>query len=249
MDKKRFYVYAYLRSRDSSNGSSGTPYYIGKGSGRRAVAKSCHLAPPPRERARIFIVADNLREDEAFRLEKALIEMFGRLDLGTGCLRNKTDGGDGWYGAICSAETRAKYSLVRKGRKLSAEHCKKLSEAHKGRIISEETREKLRTNCRHLHSAETLKKLSASHKGQPAWNKGKAWPDETRQKISAAKKGKPLSLEAKNKMKATVRAKNPNPSPSALRRRIWREKKAISADCVGRSVLPWLPAERSGTNA
>ena len=37
-----YYVYAYLRQRDSKKASAGTPYYIGKGQGNRIHEKIGH---------------------------------------------------------------------------------------------------------------------------------------------------------------------------------------------------------------
>ena len=45
-DPNRFYVYAYLRSKDSTTGKAGTPYYIGKGQRDRAYAKHGKISVP-----------------------------------------------------------------------------------------------------------------------------------------------------------------------------------------------------------
>jgi hypothetical protein len=86
-----YYTYAYLRE-------DGTPYYIGKGKGDRAYKKGNRVfSPPPKNR--IILLKQNLREEEAFRHEIYMIGVFGRKDLGTGILHNKTNGGDGVSGA------------------------------------------------------------------------------------------------------------------------------------------------------
>jgi len=84
-----YYTYAYLRKNKK-------PYYIGKGKGNRAYEISNHkthgIYVPPKNR--IIILKNNLTEEEAFKHEKYMIAVFGRKDLGTGVLYNKTDGGD-----------------------------------------------------------------------------------------------------------------------------------------------------------
>jgi len=95
-----FYVYSYLREDKS-------PYYIGKGRDNRCFVKGKkESVSPPRDKNRIKIIKKNLTEQEAFELEKLYILMFGRKDLGTGILRNLTNGGDGVSGYIVSEGVR-----------------------------------------------------------------------------------------------------------------------------------------------
>jgi len=88
-----YYVYAYLRE-------NGTPYYIGKGRGYRAYRKES----PPRDR--ILIVLQNLTEEQAFSNEMDFIAWYGRLDINTGILENRTHGGDGTSNPLLTDEIR-----------------------------------------------------------------------------------------------------------------------------------------------
>ena len=92
-EQMQYYTYAYLRE-------DGTPYYIGKGKGKRAYKKGRDEVRPPRDKSRIILLKQNLAEEEAFKHEIYMIAVFGRKNLGTGILRNKTDGGDGGSGRI-----------------------------------------------------------------------------------------------------------------------------------------------------
>jgi hypothetical protein len=82
-----YYTYAYLRE-------DRTPYYIGKGKGNRVYKKN-RITKPPKDKSRIIFLKQNLTEEEAFKHEMYMIAVFGRIDLGTGILRNLTDGGEG----------------------------------------------------------------------------------------------------------------------------------------------------------
>jgi hypothetical protein len=99
----RFYVYRYNRV-------DGTPYYVGKGTRSRAYSQHNHMVKlPPRER--IQVIEKGLTADQADQQEIALIKKYGRKDLGTGCLCNLTDGGNGIQGH--SPITRKKMSDAR----------------------------------------------------------------------------------------------------------------------------------------
>jgi len=167
-DLNRFYVYAYLRSEDSENGKKNTPYYIGKGCRDRATSK-LRTIPKPSDPARIVYVQEGLTEEEAFSLEKYCIALYGRIDNGTGILRNLSDGGDGPSGAIHSEETKRKIAEAGRGRKHSKESARKISEAQLGdknhmwgKVVSDETRLKLsKANKGLKRSKETCQKIAA----------------------------------------------------------------------------------------
>lgn len=101
VDERRFYTYAYLRK-------DGTPYYIGKGQGSRAFKKGKNEIKPPKDKSRVIFLKQGLTEEEAFRHERYMIAVLGRKNIGTGILRNLTDGGEGPSGWVATDETRGK---------------------------------------------------------------------------------------------------------------------------------------------
>ena len=189
--ENNFYVYMYLRE-------DGTPYYVGKGRGYRAYEKGQRISPPPKEKSRIVFSKQNLTEEEAFQHEIDLITLYGRKDLGTGILRNLTNGGEGTSGAIHSEEVKRKMSEVRKG-KPSPFKGKTRSEEFK-RKISEVTKGEKHPFFGKTHSEESRKKMSESLKGKPSPFKGKTLSLERRRKISEGQKGRTVSEETKRKI-------------------------------------------------
>lgn len=151
-----FYVYAYLRD-------DGSPYYIGKGKGNRAWTKRKEEIKPPISKSNVVILEKNLSNVGALALERRMIRWYGRQDLGTGILRNRTDGGDGTAGVKWSEESKNRV----KGRTLSREHKEKIRKSvlANPRVdfvqppATEETRQKMR-------EARAGKSKTAEHKNK-----------------------------------------------------------------------------------
>lgn len=161
---QKYYTYAYLRE-------DRTPYYIGKGKERygkkyRITAHHPGIAIPPPDRQLVLKTFD--MEFDAYKHEMYMISVFGRKDLGTGILHNRTDGGDGHTNM--SQYARQKCSETHKGKVLSEETKRKIGETRKkrGYKCSEEQKEKYsemfsgsgNPNYGNKHSPETLKLIS-----------------------------------------------------------------------------------------
>ena len=99
----------------------------------------------------------DLTEEEALYYEKECIATYGRIDLGTGCLANLTDGGEGVCGIVYSEETRKLWSEQRSGE----------NNSNWGKPLSDEHKEKLRV----------------SNLGRTPWNKGIPHTEEHRRKL------------------------------------------------------------------
>ena len=154
--KNDYYTYAYLRE-------DGTPYYIGKGRGKRAYKNNGRtVCKRPKDRQLILVLKKNLTEEQAYKHEVYMIAVFGRKDIGTGILRNRTNGGEGKSGRVTSPETKKRMSAYQSNR--PEKHRRNLANAGRGRTHTEETKEKIRRKKLGKKLPEHLKrKLGASH--------------------------------------------------------------------------------------
>jgi hypothetical protein len=130
----------------------------------------------------VEIIEDNILIENAFVMEKELIEKYGKISSG-GSLVNITNGGefnDYWTGKKHTEKTKKLMSKAHNGKKFSSEsitkmkkpkslqHCENISKGRIGMKFSE------------TH----IKNLSNSLKGKPAWNKGDSLSNEVKLKIS-----------------------------------------------------------------
>lgn len=127
MVQKVFYTYLWLRE-------DGTPYYAGKGTGKRAYLTNTHLVKCPNDPSRI-LVQQFPTEEDALAAEKFLIEYYGRKQDG-GCLRNFLLGGEKTpdnRGKKHSEETKSKIRNSHLGQKHTDATRKAISSAVKGK--------------------------------------------------------------------------------------------------------------------
>jgi hypothetical protein len=145
-----YYVYVYLREDRYS------PYYVGKGRGRRCYSVA-RTSKKPDDKSRIVKIKEGLSEEESYELEKVLIKLWGRKDQG-GILHNYSDGGSGPSG--CRVPRTKEWK-------------ERISKSMTGRKLSEETKEKIRQSRKGIkpchttpHSQETKDLISKKLKGK-----------------------------------------------------------------------------------
>ncbi len=182
---EKYYTYLWLRE-------DGTPYYVGKGCGRRMYEEHTIGKCPSKDR---IIVQYFESEEDALFAEKFLILYFGRKDLGTGILRNYSDGGEG--ASNPSISSRGKRGRALKGREFSKETRTKLSLASKGKAKSEE----------HCNSIRRVKLQGQYYKLGISGHRGISW-DRTVSKWVVRKScnGKRIYLGLYSKLEDAIKA-------------------------------------------
>jgi group I intron endonuclease len=111
---------------------------------------------------------------------------------------NMSDGGEGQSGFHFSKASRQKMSASSKGRKFSAEHKRKIGDQSRGRVVSSKTRKKLSRKIKakwqedEQYRSRSLTWLKSDRHRElvSQSGKGRVYPPEFGEKISARMKGK-----------------------------------------------------------
>lgn len=142
---KPYYIYRHIRL------DTNQVFYIGKGKLRKNSYERAYATSRRNQfwhnvvnknggKYEIEILMEFDNEVDCDNKEKEFIALYGRADLHKGTLTNLTDGGDGSTNIVCTEQTRQKLRArfsgknhPNFGKKLSAETCRKKSEALKGK--------------------------------------------------------------------------------------------------------------------
>ena len=205
------------------------PFYVGKGKNNR-WKPSEHLYPKNgylnnkikkigANNTIVCCLNQRFTEEIGFHYECKLISLIGRQDLNTGPLINLTDGGEGITN--CSESSKEKLRRYRLGKKHTEEEKKKISKASRGENNGFYHKE---------HTQATKLKISQANSGRKPWNynitgyKNKPCSeerkikvresvkkyrathtqicsDETRKKMSLARKKRIITQETKEKLR------------------------------------------------
>lgn len=207
--KNDYYVYLHVRL------DNGQPFYIGKGRKKRLTA-SKGRSEQWQEIANKYgfdsiILEDNLKQLEAYNLERYWVNRIGRKDLCKGTLVNLTNGGNGGNEDI-SEITRKK--LSNKGKRPMKEEQKRiLSDKIKEywKNITEEEKQERISNIK--------KSLKEKYKNKEKKIKIKKTKEEISLALSLACKGKKVEEESKKKISTGIKEywKNLSPEEKELR--------------------------------
>jgi len=193
MDDK-FYVYAHYIPNQSQ------PFYIGRGCNGRAYSdygrSEWWKRVVNKYGYEVKILHDNLSNDLANRLEMQLIKEYGRKNLGTGCLINLTDGGDGMAGLVITEEHR----------KNNSNALKAMGDKHPSRQPSYRQRLSENNPTKRPEVREKISKNNAMKDPEKvAKLRNRKRSEETKRKISEANRRRVRTEESKEKTRQSIK--------------------------------------------
>lgn len=185
----------------------------------------------------VFYVIERCIQEQLDYREKYFINVLGTCDKSRGF--NVELGGVG-IRRTTKDKTRRLLSLVNKGKPMSEEQKRKISESLSGTKMHSEDQKNKWSKDRagsgnaffgKKHSIETRMLLSKIKKGKPNKSKGKKrkkFSAESRKRMSEAHKGKPRSELFLASLRAALNTPEYKKKRSDIAKRIWKERKAVS---------------------
>jgi len=160
-----FYIYEHLRN------DTKMPFYIGKGNGKRAFKTInrnylWHKVVSESNGFTVNILINDIDEEFALLAEREAIDVYKKRNIS---LVNLTSGGQGVSGLKHSEQTKLKFSKIHKGKTISADARKKISNGMKGinvgRPISEAQKQQIsKTLTGRKQSPEAIQKMIIAQK-------------------------------------------------------------------------------------
>jgi hypothetical protein len=210
--KTNFYTYILKRP-------DGTPFYVGKGSGKRCFRHFNHwnikndtnkLKVNIINKIRrsggepiIEILQENISENDAFKLEMEQIKLYGRIHDG-GLLSNMSDGGEGQSGYHHTKEVKEYFSKMYSGignpffgKTHSEKSLVEIGNTNRGKILDSNWRNKISISSKNRPKSEEHKlKIQQAHKQR------RKSPEEIQKltELNKSRKGIPLSEDHKLKL-------------------------------------------------
>ena len=179
-----YYVYVL------SDPETGVPFYVGKGTGRRAwrhetdvrlhgahwnpmVLSEIKRIHKNGDSVKVDFISSNLLHEEAKVLEIETIAKIGRRNQNTGPLANLTDGGEGTVGRIFNHSEKTKEQIRKSmtgktnSEESNAKRRKSMTGRYVGRVMSEDWCAKIGKSCKgQERSPEFKKHLSVIRTGE-----------------------------------------------------------------------------------
>jgi hypothetical protein len=192
--ENKFYVYAHYIPGEPQ------PFYVGRGCNKRAYRldgrSKWWKSIVKKYGYEVKILYEKLSNSMANEIEKQLIAEYGRRDIGTGCLVNLTDGGNGMVGLVVTDEHR----------KNNSEALKALGDNHPSRQESQRLRMKENNPAKRPEVREKISRNSAMKNPEiVAKLRNRKRSEETKRKISEANRKRVRTSESKEKTRQSLK--------------------------------------------